>query len=119
MSQFYLIMDVGGTKSTGALFTKDGELVDGYAHVVQSQTYHGEEAVYQNTRKVLDDVISHFGISADDVIGIGVGAPGPLDQERGVILEAPMMGWKNLGFVYWARRLTGSAMEVWGMCFRA
>ena len=42
MSQFYLIMDVGGTKSTGALFTKDGELVDGYAHVVQSQTYHGE-----------------------------------------------------------------------------
>ena len=95
MSQFYLIMDVGGTKSTGALFTKDGELVDGYAHVVQSQTYHGEEAVYQNTRKVLDDVISHFGISADDVIGIGVGAPGPLDQERGVILEAPMMGWKN------------------------
>lgn len=95
MSQFYLIMDVGGTKSTGALFTREGELVDGYAHVVQSQTYHGEEAVYRNTKKVLDEVIAHFGISADDIIGIGVGAPGPLDQEKGIIIETPMMGWKN------------------------
>lgn len=95
MSQFYLIMDLGGTKSTGALFTKDGELVDGYAHVVQSQTYQGEEVVYQNTKMVLDNVIAHFGISSDDILGIGVGAPGPLDQEKGIIIDTPMMGWKN------------------------
>lgn len=104
MSQFYLIMDVGGTKSTGALFTRDGELVDGYAHVVQSQTYHGEEAVYRNTKEVLDEVIAHFGIPADDIIGIGVGAPGPLDQEKGIIIEVPMMGWKNFPL---ADRLSG------------
>ncbi len=95
MDKFYLIMDVGGTKSTGALFTEDGTLIDGYAHVVQSQTYQGEEAVYQNTKKVLDDVIAHFGISLENVSGIGVGAPGPLNQEKGIIIEAPMMGWKN------------------------
>jgi len=95
MDKFYLIMDLGGTKSTGALFTEDGMLVDGYAHVVQSQTYHGEDAVYQNTKKVLDEVIEHFGISLEDVLGIGVGAPGPLDQEKGIIIDAPMMGWKN------------------------
>lgn len=95
MSKYYLIMDVGGTKSTGALFTEDGILVDDYAHVVQSQTYNGEEAVYQNTKRVLDEVIEHFGISMDDVLGIGVGGPGPLDQEKGIIIEAPMMGWKN------------------------
>ena len=99
MSKYYLIMDVGGTKSTGALFTEDGILVDDYAHVVQSQTYNGEEAVYQNTKRVLDEVIEHFGISMDDVLGIGVGGPGPLDQEKGIIIEAPMMGWKNFPIV--------------------
>ena len=95
MSKYYLIMDLGGTKSTGALFTEDGTPVDDYGHVVQSRTYSGEEAVYQNTKKVLEEVIEHFDVSMDDVLGIGVGAPGPLDQERGIILEAPMMGWKN------------------------
>lgn len=95
MSKFYLIMDLGGTKSTGALFTESGELVDNYAYVVQSKTYQGEEVVYQTTKKVLDHVIEHFGVSLDDILGIGVGSPGPLDQEKGVILETPMMGWKN------------------------
>lgn len=102
MGQFYLVMDVGGTKSTGALFTEEKELVDGYAYVAQSKTYDGEEAVYQNTKMVLDEVIAHFGISMDDVLGIGVGAPGPLDQERGIIIDSPMMKWKNFPL---ARRL--------------
>ena len=30
-----------------------------------------------------------------DFIGIGVGAPGPLDRGRGIVLVAPNLGWKD------------------------
>ena len=99
MSKYYLIMDIGGTKTTGALFTEDGKPVDDYFYVVKSQTYKGEEAVYQNTKSALDHVIEHFHVNMDDVLGIGVGGPGPLDVKRGVIIYSPMMGWKNFPIV--------------------
>ena len=99
MSKYYLIMDIGGTKTTGALFTEDGKPVDDYFYVVKSQTYKGEEAVYQNTKSALDHIIEHFNVNMDDVLGIGVGGPGPLDVKRGVIIYSPMMGWKNFPIV--------------------
>lgn len=99
MSKYYLIMDIGGTKSTGALFTEDGKIVDDYAYVAKSQTYKGEEAVYQNTRAVLQTVIDHFQVSMDDILGIGVGSPGPLDPVNGIIIHAPLMGWRNFPIV--------------------
>ena len=99
MSKYYLIMDIGGTKTTGALFTEDVKPVDDYFYVVKSQTYKGEEAVYQNTKSALDHVIEHFQVNMDDVLGIGVGGPGPLDVKKGVIIYSPMMGWKNFPIV--------------------
>ena len=99
MSKYYLIMDIGGTKTTGALFTEDGKPVDDYFYVVKSQTYKGEEAVYQNTKSALDHIIEHFNVNMYDVLGIGVGGPGPLDVKRGVIIYSPMMGWKNFPIV--------------------
>jgi len=35
-------------------------------------------------------------VDVDQVAGIGAGCPGPVDMERGVILEAPNLGWKNM-----------------------
>ena len=99
MSKYYLIMDIGGTKTTGALFTENGEIVDDYAYTAKSQTFKGEEAVYQNTKAVLYHVIEHFQVSMEDVLGIGVGSPGPLDTKRGIIVHAPLMGWKNFPIV--------------------
>jgi len=95
MSKYFLAMDIGGTKTTGALFSEDGKLVDDYTYVRKSQTFKGEEVVYQNTKKVLDKVIEHFGIDMNDVLGIGVGSPGPLNTEQGIVIHAPLMGWKN------------------------
>lgn len=99
MGNYYLIMDIGGTKTTGALFSEDGRIVDDYTCLVKSQTFKGEEAVYQNTKGVLLQVLDHFGVSLDDVLGIGVGSPGPLNTKEGIIVHAPLMGWKNFPIV--------------------
>ncbi|MDR1469761.1 MAG: ROK family protein [Spirochaetaceae bacterium] len=98
-SRYYLALDIGGTKTSGALFTADAVLVDDYVYTVESQTFKGEEAVYHNSKGVLDHVIRHFALKREEIAGIGVGSPGPLDSKRGVIIHAPLMRWRNFPLV--------------------
>jgi glucokinase len=92
---YYLIIDIGGTKTSTALMTQDGVIVDDYVYTRDSKTYSGEDAVYENSRDAIVHIIDRFNVSMDDVLGIGVGCPGPLDTKRGVIVHAPLMRWKN------------------------
>ena len=57
----------------------------------------------EGAKEVLDRIIGTIKESLDDAHikaqhlgGIGVGCPGPLDLDRGIILEAPNLGWKNV-----------------------
>jgi glucokinase len=95
----YLTMDIGGTKTAGAVFSAGGTLADDYVHTAESQTFRGEEAVYQNSKGVLERLLDHFELKKADIAGIGVGSPGPLDTKKGVILHAPLMGWRNFPIV--------------------
>jgi glucokinase len=91
----YLSLDIGGTKSSVALFTPEGRIVDDYVKTVPTRTYEGQEAVYQNIRTLLSDTIEHFGLRPEALLGIGVGSPGPLDRRNGTIIHAPLMGWHD------------------------
>lgn len=93
--KYYLTMDIGGTKTSSALFSENGDIVDHYVYVGESKTYCGEDAVYDNSRSALDHIIKKYDVDLHDVLGIGVGCPGPLDTKNGVIVNAPLMGWKN------------------------
>jgi glucokinase len=44
---------------------------------------------------VIAETIAHTGAKRDDMIGVGVGAPGPLDRERGIVVTTPNLGWTN------------------------
>ena len=43
----------------------------------------------------IDAIIRETGGTRGDVLGVGVGAPGPLDRERGLVIVAPNLGWRN------------------------
>jgi glucokinase len=44
---------------------------------------------------VILDTIAATDAKREDFIGIGVGAPGPLDRDKGIVIVAPNLGWKN------------------------
>jgi glucokinase len=46
-------------------------------------------------QSVILDTIEQSDARRNDFIGIGIGAPGPLDRERGIVLVAPNLGWKD------------------------
>lgn len=90
----YLIIDIGGTKTTSVVFNDQGEPITDFM-VKQSRTYEGEDMVFQNTLELAYEVLDKAGLTKEDIAGIGVAAPGPLDYKTGVIIDVPMMGWKN------------------------
>ncbi len=94
MMDTYLILDIGGTKSTSVLFSGDGT-VRGDFLTVPSRTYEGADAVFENTVELAERVLQAAGCSYGDLKAIGVGAPGPLDYRTGRIIDVPMMGWKD------------------------
>lgn len=92
----YLTVDIGGTKTSTALFNQNGEMIDESFKVTPSKTYEGEESVYKNTLRAVQKTLNDFNY---ELIGVGVGAPGSMDTKAGVILHAPMMGWHNYPIV--------------------
>ncbi len=44
---------------------------------------------------VILDTIAETDSARKDFIGVGIGAPGPLDREKGLVVVAPNLGWKN------------------------
>lgn len=92
--KYFLIIDIGGTKTTAVVFDEAGAPVTGFI-VKKSQTYKGEDMVFQTTTEAAYKVLQQARITKKDIAGIGVAAPGPLNYKTGLIIDVPMMGWKN------------------------
>ncbi|MBT8404263.1 MAG: ROK family protein [Gemmatimonadetes bacterium] len=59
----------------------------------------GPEAVVTDivrmAREAVREVRDVEGGAAADVVGIGVGCPGPIDRENGVVVESPNLRWRD------------------------
>ncbi|MDR1149507.1 MAG: ROK family protein [Spirochaetaceae bacterium] len=94
-ASYYLTLDIGGTKISAALFTRYGEIAGDIVLTAKTETFRGEEAVYRNVRNLLNELLMRHQLETGEILGIGVGSPGPLDTKRGIILHAPLMKWRN------------------------
>ncbi len=91
-------VDLGGTNIVVGAMPEDGssELA------MRSLPTHGEEgpaAVVDRIVGMVEDVIAEVmadtGAAREDFLGVGMGSPGPLDRERGVVIVSPNLGWKD------------------------
>jgi glucokinase len=96
--QFIIGVDLGGTKIFAGAVSLDGARTSGMRSIA-TQPELGDEGVADRMVGLIEGVIldsmNETGATRKDFIGIGVGAPGPLDRERGVVVVAPNLGWKD------------------------
>ena len=92
--KYNICLDIGGTKILGVIFDekrnilyrlkkktqKDGDTADNIEKVIIS---------------VVEEMIKASGIKKSQIHAIGVGAPGVIDQEDGVILFSPNLPWRD------------------------
>lgn len=57
---------------------------------------HVVDRVSHMVRETVQDLGRERGVGLEHVAGVGIGSPGPLDRESGVVFESPNLGWVNL-----------------------
>jgi len=88
-------VDLGGTNIVCAIVNYQGKIVNRLK--VPTFAERGKEATIKRIIKTIHENIVQSNIALDDIIGIGIGAPGPLDTKRGVINFAPNLpGWRDV-----------------------
>jgi glucokinase len=87
-------IDVGGTKVAGGLVTLKGHLVKSL--VVPTRAEKGFKTSYSEIVHLIERLIRLAG-GKDNIGGVGVCAPGPLNPKTGLIINPPNLpGWRNI-----------------------
>ena len=87
-------VDLGGTKILAAVVAEDGTLL-GQAKK-KTKADKGPLDVLGRMATTINEAIEDAGLARKDIAAIGVGSPGPLDPEAGIVVVAPNLGWKNV-----------------------
>ncbi|MBO5460317.1 MAG: ROK family glucokinase [Ruminococcus sp.] len=90
MKQYGFGVDIGGTTVKLGLFYTDGTLLDKWE--IPTNTENGGAAILDDVAKAVLDKIEEKGIAKEDVLGIGMGVPGPVDG-AGVVRKCVNLGW--------------------------
>jgi glucokinase len=96
--QYIVGVDLGGTNIVAGVMTTDGSTSLAVRSIATNASV-GDEGVAERivglVKSVMLDAMSEAGAARGDFVGVGIGAPGPLDRERGIVLVAPNLGWKD------------------------
>lgn len=86
-------VDLGGTTVKMGLFTPDGNVVDKW-EIPTVKTDNGSHILPDIAKSALDK-LEEKGIAKDEVIGLGIGVPGPVNDE-GFCNKAVNLGWETM-----------------------
>jgi len=92
-------VDIGGTNIVVGTVAEDGTAVHG-VRSEPTQSEGGPQAVVGQIARQVQSSIAEAervaGVRREMIVGVGIGSPGPLDREKGVVLLTPNLGWTNL-----------------------
>jgi len=104
---YVAVVDVGGTTLKGALADRTGALF--LRDRRDTSPHQGPEAVLEGILCLIEDLVAEgtrrHGPRA--LAGIGAAIPGPVDEDLGVVLDAPNLGWRDVPLREMAVERTG------------
>lgn len=88
-------IDLGGTKISTGLVDAAGNIL---AHDYRAtRANEGQEAVVRRMVEAARQVMAEADVTPSQTAAVGVGAPGPMDLEAGVVVAPPnLQGWKRV-----------------------
>ncbi len=110
MKGYIVAIDLGGMSAKGALFSLAGELL--CEEKVKTHKSNGFEGTMSALNGLAHALAEKGGVSFEEVVAIGAGAPGIVDRESGVILRWSNFDWNNVPFAQTLSDLTGKRVVV-------
>ncbi len=90
MSKRLYGVDLGGTTVKMGLFDTEGNVITKWE--IPTVKDHGGKHILPDIAEAIKKNMTENNLSKDDVIGVGIGVPGPVDKD-GVIYKAANLGW--------------------------
>lgn len=91
-------VDLGGTNIVTGLLPMEGGPVHGLQSLT-TESQRGPKFVVDRIIEMVEGSISmtlaQQGGTREDVAGVGIGSPGPLDRKSGIVINTPNLGWRN------------------------
>ena len=91
---YWVGFDLGGTKMLATIFDKDFQPLGRRRR--RTKGYAGAESGVKRIIDTLNEALDDGGINIEQVAGIGIGCPGPVDLKRGVVVDAVNLGWEDV-----------------------
>lgn len=93
MNSLIVGVDLGGTNTQIGVVDARGEIV---AQIRQrTHTQQGAGAIFERLVQGARQACQQAGAPADRLVGVGLAAAAAVDSDRGVILDAPNLGWRD------------------------
>jgi glucokinase len=91
---YWLGFDLGGTKMQATIFDSNFRPVARKRKKTKGQS--GAKAVLDRMMETVHEVTAEVQIDIGRLGAIGVGVPGPVDQQKGIVLEAVNLNWRKV-----------------------
>lgn len=102
----YIGFDIGGTFVKGGIVDESGKLLVFDSIPTDTKNIVSDLAGFAN--KLIDKA----GLTRDKISGIGMGIPGMIDSENGVVTFAGNLDWKNFAIGYELSAVTGFVVKI-------
>jgi glucokinase len=93
MEKMIVGVDLGGTSIKLALLTNDGEFIEKWE--VPTDKSESGKHIPKTISLAIEEKLKEMNKTKEDVAGIGIGAPGSVRLEDGLIFAAVNLGWEN------------------------
>lgn len=90
--KLYVGIDLGGTNIGAGIVDGDGNiLIKGEVATGASRPF---EEVIEDMAGLIEDLMEQGEYTISDIEAIGIGSPGSIDREKGVVVSANNLGWR-------------------------
>ena len=97
-------VDIGGTSVKMGLFDQKGDVLEKWE--IPTRKENSGEEILPDIARSIQEKNAEKGISQEDVLGIGMGVPGPITED-GKVLKCVNLGWGIFSVAEKVRELTG------------
>ena len=86
--KYIIAIDIGGTKFKSGIFSQSLKQIAS-SEKDKIRHYKNKDAVINAILDQVNNLILESNINRQEIIGVGIGSPGPLDSKKGIILNTP------------------------------
>ena len=109
MAKNVFAVDLGGTTVKLGLFDEEGNVLDKWEIVTRKE--NNGENILPDIAKSIQEKAAEKGIAKENILGVGIGVPGPVDS-KGVIYKAANLGWDVFNVSEKLSELTGLPVKT-------